>query len=337
MSSKHIPYLDYVRVLACLLVCTVHAPLPANDAGSPWLSLFNYAASPYNALFFMLSGSLLFPIKKGLREYLPHKIRRIAYPVLFWTIVTLVIWLIQGKLSVSDAFHSIIVMPFDKVNGIYWFLYVLLGLYFVAPLLSPAFEKKRNMEYFLLLWAITLALPYVSPWLGNFWNSDGSFYKLLSPFGGFMGYMVLGAYLQQYRAEVGKRAAILLIPSLLFIVGIPASVILFHIPPVDNGTVYNNLVLNVALMATGYFLLMRFIASHIPSLDSLIKELASKTFGIYLVHIFVMRDLLWPIWKEILPNTSYGIQIPIVSVLTFIISYLVIKLISYVPGSRYII
>lgn len=337
MPTKHIPHLDYVRVLACPLVCTVHAPLPANGAGSPWLSLFNYAASPCNALFFMLSGSLLFPIKKELREYLPHKIRRIAYPVLFWTIVTLVIWLIQGKLSVSEAFHSIIVMPFDKVNGIYWFLYVLLGLYFVAPLLSPAFEKKRNMEYFLFLWAITLTLPYVSPWLGNFWNADGSFYKLLSPFGGFMGYMVLGAYLQQYPAEVSKRVAILIIPSLLLIVGIPASFIIFHIPPIDNGTIYNNLVLNVALMATDYFLLIRFIAPHLSILNSLIKELSSKTFGIYLVHIFIMQDLLWPVWESILPHASYAIQIPITSILTFIISYIIIKLISYIPGSHYII
>ncbi len=350
-QTGHIPYLDYVRILACMLVCVFHAPLPTSDGeGNVWLSIYNYAASPCNALFFMLSGALLFPVNKPLSAYIRHKVVRIAVPVLFWTLVSLLIWRVQGKISWEGILQDLMIMPFDRINGVYWFLYALMGLYLLAPLLSPAFQEKKNMEYFLILWGITLMMPYIDPWLGGRCNVDGSYYRMLSPFGGFLGYMVLGSYLHRYPLSlrrVGRKYYVLVVS---IIVGIPASVLLFRFPPVENGTVYGNLVFNVALMAVGYFLLCQKFeslfhtknsdvvqSSRLTKFHAFVKALASRTFGIYLVHIFVMRDGIWPLWSSLYPHASYAVQIPCVAVLTFAISWALIKLVSFIPGSRYII
>lgn len=49
-----------------------------------------------------------------------------------------------------------------------------------------------------------------------------------------------------------------------------------------------------------------------------------------------MRQFLWPLWETYLPTAGYAVQIPIVSILTFVLCYLLIKLLSYLPGSKYL-
>ena len=65
MSKQRYINLDIIRILACLMVVTMHAPMPNENA----IGIFNAALSYYNTpcigLFFMVSGALLLPIKGG--------------------------------------------------------------------------------------------------------------------------------------------------------------------------------------------------------------------------------------------------------------------------------
>lgn len=65
-------------------------------------------------------------------------------------------------------------------------------------------------------------------------------------------------------------------------------------------------------------------------------DVSRLSFGIYLVHILIMRQLVWPLWERFLPDTGYAIQIPAVAIITFILCYLLIKALSYIPGSKYL-
>ena len=87
--------------------------------------------------------------------------------------------------------------------GHLWFVYVLLGRYLFAPVVSPWIEtaSRRAMEGYLALWAFTLCIPYVHlgfpELLGEcFWNDT----PMPPLFSGFLGYMVLAAYLRRYHA-----------------------------------------------------------------------------------------------------------------------------------------
>ena len=70
-------------------------------------------------------------------------------------------------------------------------------------------------------------------------------------------------------------------------------------------------------------------------MKNIFYDFAQHSFGIYLVHLLVMRRILWPLLDDY--NIHYGIQIPIIVFATAALSYLVVHLISKLPGSKYII
>lgn len=53
------------------------------------------------------------------------------------------------------------------------------------------------------------------------------------------------------------------------------------------------------------------------------------------VHLLVMRKVLWPLLADY--NIHYAIQIPLIVILTASISYIIVHLISKLPGSKYIV
>lgn len=67
-EQKHrTTYLDIIRIVACVMVITMHAPFLGKGAlahGS-FLVLSSYLTSPCVPLFFMVSGALLLPCKEG--------------------------------------------------------------------------------------------------------------------------------------------------------------------------------------------------------------------------------------------------------------------------------
>lgn len=51
--------LDIIRVLACVMVVFMHAPLPSAQVNGMFLSSLSYFTAPCIGLFFMVSGVLL--------------------------------------------------------------------------------------------------------------------------------------------------------------------------------------------------------------------------------------------------------------------------------------
>lgn len=90
-----------------------------------------------------------------------------------------------------------------------WYLYMLIGLYLIMPMLASWLSRasRRDVRLLLILWGVSLCLPYLQMlaplvgYKGNWgnmgllgvcdWNAFGTFYYL----SGFAGYMVLAYYL----------------------------------------------------------------------------------------------------------------------------------------------
>lgn len=66
-----------------------------------------------------------------------------------------------------------------------------------------------------------------------------------------------------------------------------------------------------------------------------IGKLARLSFGIYLVHIFILREFLWNI--DAISFLPYVLQIPVLTILTFGLSWGITALLSKLPFSKYII
>lgn len=335
MNQGRVVWLDCIRVAACFLVCVIHSPISGNGGGC-WLSVYNYLSSPCIGLFFMVSGALLFPIKKPLGEYVAGKLKRIGIPLIFWSLVALGIHCMMGEISVESALVKIFQIPFAPVEGVYWFMYVIAGLYFFAPLLSPAMEKLTNVKYMLVLWFVSLCLPYLNAWIPNVWGTRGDFYSILGQFGGYMGYVVLGYYLKNKIVPLRVFCKRYFFFLLAVIIGIPLFFLTVKYPSVPNSTLYAYLTINVACMVVLYFVILQALPTGNEIMRKCLVELSQKSFGIYLIHIFIIREVLWNVWATCFPHASYAVQIPLTAVAAFLLSYAIIKLISLIPGTKHI-
>ncbi len=197
MEKQRIYYLDAVRDVACLMVILMHSPKPGLDTSAQVASATSYLNAPCIGLFFMVSGALLLPVRMPTGDFVRHRLSKVVWPTLFWTAFYLCMGLALGKTSLSDLPRAVLSIPFSaQGTGILWFMYVLIGLYLIAPIISPWLERasKRELQAVLLLWALAMSQSLLKPYLSV---AEG-YQNALVYFGGYGGYFVLGYYLKNY-------------------------------------------------------------------------------------------------------------------------------------------
>ena len=332
MEQKERVYeLDLIRVLACLMIISMHSPLP--EGGTTYglfLSSLSYLSAPGIGLFFMVSGALLLPIMEPTSVFIKKRLTKIVIPTLIWTCFYL------GLKSFYDGhqitLRDILSIPFSpQGNSIFWFIYVLIGIYLLSPILSRWLEKasKREMEFYLLLWTITLCYPYLKLFLNINETETGILYYS----SGYLGYFLLGYYLRKY---VSQTNLVLICTLFTLALLVPVCLKTAQIE-VDFYSMFWYLSLFVAIMSAGWFvLLMRRGKISNVRVRALVTNFYKCSFGIYLVHIFIMRRILWHCtWIQGIE--SYILQTIVIIVLTALFSWLICYLISLLPIGQYLI
>ncbi len=334
-KKRRIIYLDVLRVFACCMIVLMHSPHP--KAGNPGALLvpLSFITAAGIGLFFMVSGALLLPVKTDTTSFLKKRLGKIVGPLLFWTLFYLGVSIITGEKTVSTLPHALASIPFSKQgHGVLWFLYTLAGLYLLAPIISPFLEKssRRELSFYLILWSIALCFPI----LANVVDVDNSPTGMLYYFSGYVGYFLLGYYLHTYKPQIPFYI-------ILFMLAIPVICLLLTKMYYDKNGILSDyfwyLSIFVPMMCVAWFdVVKRFVSKcKFGEGGSLIlQRLSDCCFGIYLVHIFIMRYILWNIDAIIYNFGGIG-QIIITWVLTFAISFALTLAISYIPYSEYII
>lgn len=329
--NKRIVYLDLLRVLACSMIVLMHSPHPdAGVPGSVQVPLSFLTASGIG-LFIMVSGALLLPVKTDTFLFLRHRMVKILWPLAFWTLFYIVVKCISEDMDGRLLVHSLVSIPFSvQGHGVLWFMYTLAGLYLFAPMISPFLLRTSKMEllFYLLLWSITLCYP----WLRMIVCIDESSTGVLYYFAGYAGYFLLGYYLHTYHTSTP-------IGVLPFLIIIPLGILLLYKGLGGDGSLYDlfwYLSIFVAVMSLALF----EGASRLPIVKkmegAILVELSNCCFGIYLIHIFIMRYLLWKV-DFIVYGLGWIGQMVMTWTLTFLISFAITWAISYMPYSEYII
>lgn len=324
---------DLLRLLACLMVIAMHAPLPDSAEGNGlFLSTLSYLTAPCIGLFFMVSGALLLPVRTGASIFLKRRFGKILFPTLFWSLFYLGCNTLMRDESI-DWLRTLGSLPFSpQGNPVLWFMYTLIGLYLLAPVLSRwlNYASRTEIEFYLGLWGISLCFPIVRPGVNINTGDTGILYY----FTGYAGYFVLGYYLKQYPKRIPWKA---LFP--LLTVAMAAPVVCKTAGwKVDFYDLFWYLSVFVAIQCVSWYRMAECI-EHWQiwlRMRKTLTQLSSLSFGIYLIHIFIMRYLLWQ-WEFIRVIDSYIVQTTIVSLLTFAGSVLASYLISFLPGAQYII
>lgn len=283
--------LDIVRIVACLMVVLMHSPMPNMELPSIIAVGNTMITMPCIGLFFIVSGYLLLPVKTSMKDFLTKRLWKVVWPTLVFTLFYIIVNTICDGGDIKSILRQLASIPFGaQGNGVLWFMYTLIGLYLIAPIITPFIEKatRKELEFIIGLWAITLLWPYLMIVLSVNTGID----SILHSFSGYAGYFILGFYLKKYPIRINTFAALLLIvmPFVLYI-GFKKTGIELGF---EDGFSY--LSLPIALMTLSVFLLLqKYVRTDKLSLTvrNVISDFSNCSFGIYLLHIFVMRRIIW--------------------------------------------
>jgi surface polysaccharide O-acyltransferase-like enzyme len=253
-------------------------------------------------LFVMLTGALLLaPSKQNedLGTFFKKRFSRIGLPFVFWGAIYF-IWdfYVENQPATQSFFiNGILKGPYFT----FWYLYMLVGLYLVTPLLRVlvANASAKLLKYGFAVWFIGTALvPFIpflsSTVLGTPYYLDSNVFVIPQ----YIGYFVLGAYLVNVRVTNRKLLAG------LTALGVALTAVGTYIiaMTVGGGTTYffqEYISPTMILSSVPFFLLLNSHKSKVsaesgakPSLWQRIMHVISEnTLPIFLFHMMVIYTL----------------------------------------------
>lgn len=350
-ETDRIVFLDYLRVIACFMVVMVHAcefyycteagAILANDTDRLWVSLIDGAFRQSVPLFVMASSFLLVPLTTDATTFFKRRFSRVFVPFLVWSLLYAVVPVLTGSMS-GDIWQRVtaILYTANMDSGHLWFIYMLIGIYLVMPVISPWINQvsKRGEEVFLAIWFLSTFTGYLRPlttyvWGEVFWNNFHALYY----FSGYIGYVVLAHYIRKYVDWSLKKTLAVAVPLILVGYAFTAGLFYTHsLESTDYAYVEQSwyfCTFNVAMMTAGTFLLLRHVSYSARWLYTPVTTVSKLSYGIYLIHIFILGFMQ----QWLAPHFSTLPAILIVGTATFLACILATRLISLLPSSKWII
>ena len=333
--KKRVPYIDCIRVFACFLVVAVHCNyMPSNPTDHIWAQILGVIGSPSSELFLTISGALLIPVKEPTKVFLKKRFYKLLPPFFIWSIFGILFLIVTRQQELSKAWILLCSIPFNNnVIGVYWFMYTIMGLYLLAPVLSPFIEqKKQGGGILLILWMLTILLPLLNLIIPGL-NIDNSNPKsMLNSFYGYAGYMVLGWYLKSYPFKFTQKKYGWIVSLSFLIISIMIISIVGIFFPEYRGYVCDNLSFVNMLYVVSLFTLIQSVFKRENRITWLAHNLTKYTFGVYLVHVFVIYIIYILIEKESYPVV---LQLPVTIFLSFASSVFVVWLFTSIKPLRW--
>lgn len=177
-ERPHVDYFDGLRIFAALCVIFMHTAAGPLRAGvnTDWHLLNVCTSLAFTAvpLFFMMSGYLLMTSRKtaDISVLLRHRLPRLVVPLAGWTVVA-VLWqmFLAHTLTPGTIWAQLVTALHGPVMVHFWYLYTLIALYALSPILYGGIQvlgsyEKETPNWLLALGAVVLlAVISVGTWV----------------------------------------------------------------------------------------------------------------------------------------------------------------------------
>ncbi len=334
---------DLIRTIAIVMVVVVHAsffPYKIPGEITPMVTVNWFTSDVFGAigflgvpLFVMLSGALLLNPAKAdepMGVFYKKRFWRVGLPLIFWTIVYFV-W----SFYVRGNPLSLLSIEQGLISGSYpilWFLYMIVGLYLVAPMLRVMVKHLDRAKFAVLLalwFAGTIAVSVIT----TFSSFDYTAYLFVIP--DWLGFFLLGIYIANTKMCPALAYSGLLLGLLVAVLG--AWFITAGLGEAYTGYFHGYLTFNMIIASAALFWVLTSIprsrfssgntfASHV------ISWIGQNTLAIYMVHIIVLETLelgllgyMWPFTSNLL------IDVPLIASVTFGFSVAIIYPLKKIP------
>ncbi len=343
---------DLIRTAAVLGVLLLHAANDLTTQNLNTLEIWRWCiVDVYQSigrmgvpLFIMLTGALLLAPSKqteDLGTFFKKRFSRIGYPFVFWGVLYFIWDLYVENQPATQSFFidGILRGPYFT----FWYLYMLVGLYLVTPLLRVmvANASQKLLKYGFVVWFVGTALAPLIPLfsstvLGTVYSLDANVFVIPQ----YVGYFVLGAYL--VNVQVTNRK--LLVGIMALGIALTALGTYLIAATVGGGTTYyfqEYISPTLIMSAVPFFLLLNSHKSKAatesgakPSLIRRIMHLISdNTLPIFLFHMIVIytlqNGLLGVALNGDVVNSIVGV--PLMALLTLAICLAILVPLKKVP------
>lgn len=355
MKSR-IVYLDWLRVIACLMVMIVHASeciysndytfsFPSEEAKMSVLSFQSFVRPTAVPLFLMASAFLLVPVKYDTITFFKKRFTRVLIPLLVFLAIYAVLPSFWGAQTWEDAGRELLhcYVNFPVSGSHLWFVYMLLGLYLIMPIISPWLEKISRKEelMFLMIWLFTCTFYRLRPLLGGeilgecWWNPNALFYYT----SGFVGYILLAHFIRVHIKWESKKIFLVCIPLFICMYALCFVSANYYSTRATTPAVleqdWQNLTPIAVIMSFALFMLISTIKKGAESklYNKLILPISNASYGMYLMHMLILPHW-YGVYSPIMPA---WLCIPATAVSTYLCSFIISYLVKKLPFGKYIV
>ena len=312
--------MDALRIFACLGVIMTHvsasvfAQQYVDEWSSEWIytTIINKLFKWPVPIFVMITGFFFLKPEKELplKKLYGKNILRLVLSLIFWT------WFYAITLHCRyTCFY-----PFGGQTTNFWYIGMCIGLYMSMPVLRSIAANEKLLAYSCWVWLFFRFYDY----LGNY--VDVPIVITDHVFIGYIGYCLWGYYLSVM--ELSQRQT-----KMIYIIGLLSLMATVVLPMASNGKVWFSFEDPGPILTS--IALFLFVIKHpiqlSPRSEKVVTHLSDMTFGIYMVHTFVVFEIFSRIYR-IIPNIY--LLVPVAFVATFVFSYIIIFIIKLIPGLK---
>lgn len=338
-------YADVLRAIAIFAVILLHnADLGLKMHGNDFVftAIFNGLTRFCVPMFVALSGALLLKAGKEItiKDQFTKRLPKLVIPLFIWSIIY-IIWANYrtGTLGIINVWGNLTWFYKGPVVFHFWFLYMMIGIYLIYPIINLFITaaKPVHVKYFLWVWfTVNCVFGIVDTAFGAPIGID------FSGFTGYIGYFVVGYYLQNFVFSKQFLNAAYVLGCLAFLASVAGILLLYYLKAGKaNDIIESDFTPELPFAIAGLFLWMKNNikdAAEPGRWRKLITSISLESYGIYIIHVLLFQMLFNGAWRLFDQDSWSAItRIPVVSIIVFVISYLVVRLIRLLPLSSYII
>lgn len=346
MRNQRVVEYDIMRIIACFCVIMIHSAVFEQESmyvvqSSEFLSIkfWGVIARWSVPAFVMLSGMLILPHadKISIKRLFVHRVLRMLVAYVTWSVVySFYNTYILGNVYAPTKFKTFIDGCFSGELHM-WYLPMLAGLYIAAPILIIIIENISGkwMKYWIGgMFVFSSLIPFIEKLNVKYVStiiSSISGYMNLQFLGGWTLYFVLGYYISHTAFTKKQVKVIYCCTGIAFLFTFITTVGFYRWYGESMGILSYEYP-NIIILGVGVFLLFKEKISKISFTENYkqrIYSLSKLTFGIYLIHVLVLKIL----YQFGLSISIFHpiISVPIVALATFIFAALLIWIVRKIP------
>lgn len=350
--NNRILYMDLLRVICVFCVISIHTialTWYVTDVSSlTWkintvFKTMNYWSVP---VYVMMSGALFLNPDKDLKinRLYQKNILKLLLSFLFWNLIYAIV-LSRGDFTISFLFDMIFTGDYHM-----WYIFMIITLYIITPILRPFVSNKKLEEYFLtVFFLIVFVIPEILNILSLFDLSVFSalvaslrlfFDQLIHYLPNYcLLFFVLGHYLVSTELTSKQRKIIYALAIFSYILAVILTFV--HSTQIGgaSGLFSDKNAISPLVIGTAIFVAVQYGYDKIkfpPKAEALIATLSQCSFGIYLIHVLVLKSIYGIFDLALLPIPALVTSV-VFPVIFFIFIAAIVWCLRKIPFLKYLL